>query len=192
MTKYKHKKQSKTNPGKRYVLLLLLGVAILVSGYASLRYFNNKSNVNSSPSNVDSNGDYLNLNPPTEEEKQQADNNKKALSKDENENSNNTNTNNSSAVVIISRLGTYEGQVEAAGYVQNVFEDGGKCLYTFTNGSSKLTREVDAFRDVTTTICSGVEIPISEFANKGKWQLTISYKSSLYEGSSTQQDIEVQ
>lgn len=76
--------------------------------------------------------------------------------------------------------------------ISGVFEDGGVCTLTATQGSRIVTKTAEAFADATTTSCTPFRIPVSEFANSGNWSVVIDYKSSAAEGVSQATELVIQ
>lgn len=67
------------------------------------------------------------------------------------------------------------------GYVQGVFEDGGTCTATATQGSQTLTKSSTGFENVSYTQCS----PINWSLSGGTWTVNLSYKSAAASGSAS-------
>lgn len=91
---------------------------------------------------------------------------------------------------VLTRWGIQDSNLEAAGFVQGVYEDGGTCTYKITQGSKTITRTSYGFKDATTTTCSPVQIPVSEIGS-GKWTIYIVYDSSAANGTSNKQDLDL-
>jgi hypothetical protein len=76
-------------------------------------------------------------------------------------------------------------------YVSGVFEDGGTCTATFTQGSQKFTRTSAGFENATTTNCTPINLSSSDFPSKGTWNLSVSYSSANAQGTSETKTVEV-
>lgn len=76
-------------------------------------------------------------------------------------------------------------RVEIRSFVPGIYEADGICKATLTHATSvTMTREVKAVQDATTTRCSVVKIPQSEFSAVGEWTVTITYTSVQFLGTS--------
>lgn len=125
----------------------------------------------------------VNYDPPSEEEQEAGDKQKEKIVESE------SNKPPSSATVVIIDAGQYDGQVEVRSFVSNVIQSG-TCTVTFTKGNAVVTRQVEATKDATTTLCSNVSIPRSEFDSSGTWKLTVNYASSAISGQA-RQDVQI-
>jgi uncharacterized iron-regulated membrane protein len=67
------------------------------------------------------------------------------------------------------------------GYVQGVFEDGGTCTATATQGSQTVTKTSAGFANVSYTQCA----PINWTLGSGTWTVSLSYKSVSASGSAS-------
>jgi len=66
-------------------------------------------------------------------------------------------------------------------YVSGIFEDGGTCSATFTQGGTIITRTSTGFENVSDTQCA----PITpNLPNNNSWSVVITYNSSTAQGSS--------
>lgn len=75
-------------------------------------------------------------------------------------------------------------QIEAAGFVAGVVENGGVCTLTARSGSSSVQATATAEPDATTTGCGQLTVPRAQLS-PGTWQVTMSYRSAGAHGSST-------
>jgi hypothetical protein len=137
----------------------------------------------------------INYDPPSKQDTQSVNDNKQRIVQQEKDQQNQTSTNQGSASKqtikpIITYAGQYGSSVEIGGYI-NVFEDGGTCQVTFTQGSKTITRSVSAVRDANSVDCPSVSVNSSEFNPKGKYVVTLGYNSNTTTGVSDPKDIEV-
>ena len=86
--------------------------------------------------------------------------------------------------IIDMSVDTGNGYVSAVVEISNVAEDGGKCTFTLSNGSTTKSVTVKAEANVSTTQCFPAMVPIAGFA-KGKATMTIAYASSTHEGTTS-------
>lgn len=84
--------------------------------------------------------------PPTEAEKKAADTQKQANTQRQ-EIDKTPVTGAGAATVVLVDAGQYDSAIEVRSYVSNIYEDGGQCTVTLTNGNSSITRTNSAFKD---------------------------------------------
>lgn len=118
----------------------------------------------------------INYQPPTEAERSSGDERKKIIDETEN------NKNNNVEVVIVD-AGQYDSVIEVRAFVQGVIE-GGNCLITFSQGTSRVNRTIPAFIDATTTQCENLTLNRSDFPNSGEWSVVVQYASDSATGIS--------
>lgn len=124
-------------------------------------------------------GQPVNLSPPTKEEKNQNDTYKDAIVNDGKPPTNTgtgTTGKKSSAVFITSASAS---GVNA--YVTGVFEDGGTCTATATQGSQVITKTSTGFQNVSYTQCAPISWDTA--LTSGTWNVTVSYTSSTTSSS---------
>jgi hypothetical protein len=85
---------------------------------------------------------------------------------------------------VISYAGQYDNAIEVSAFVPSVFEDGGTCTLTLTQGTSTVTKISAGTKDATTTRCNLFSFPGSQLPNKGVWSAVVSYESNKSKGSS--------
>lgn len=85
--------------------------------------------------------------------------------------------------VLITNAGVSNGTVSASGFVTNIIESDGSCVYTFTSGSVVLTKTAAVLPNANSTTCSTVSFPSSELKS-GTWSVVLSYSSSASTGVS--------
>ena len=88
------------------------------------------------------------------------------------------------ASVLLTNAGIFNGTVSASGMVTNIAEQGGSCIYTFTNGSSTITKVSTTLINPTSTTCETVSFPSNELPKAGMWTIKLKYTSSTSEGTS--------
>ena len=81
-------------------------------------------------------------------------------------------------------------EVQLAGFVGGVVEDGGVCTLTMTKGASKVRGERDALADASTTSCGEFHLPGGAIS-AGTWRAVLSYSSAGHTGRSEAVDVEV-
>lgn len=92
-----------------------------------------------------------------------------------------------SVTVFIVDASQYDNTVEVRAYVSGVVESG-VCNVVFTQGTSKITKQVAATANASSTVCATLDVPLSEFSGRGTWNVTVSYSSDTSVGS-TSKDI---
>jgi hypothetical protein len=83
------------------------------------------------------------------------------------------------------------GYVEVVAEAENVLEDGGKCTLTLTQGSEVQKVTVIAVQNVTTTVCSSMQVPLSNF-KAADINYTVTYVSPKSAGVSEPGIIQIQ
>lgn len=162
---------------KKIALLLILTIAIAVGAFA---YFQMRDN--------DSANDSINYNPPTKNEREAADSQKdKNIEREKADN----NQVSQKAEIVVVDASQYGDTVEVRAYISNIYEDGGSCTATITNGSQTVSRDTKGFKDATTTQCEPFNIPRSAFSSAGDWQAKVSYSSAAAKGESSAQTINI-
>jgi hypothetical protein len=81
-------------------------------------------------------------------------------------------------------------QVQLAGFVGGVVEDGGVCTLTLTRGGTAVRGDKDAVADASTTSCGELDVAGSKLS-PGTWQAVLSYTSAGHTGTSETVDVEV-
>lgn len=127
----------------------------------------------------------VNYGPPSDAEKKETEQFKKDLEKKTTTQSSPSNSSSASkqANVTMSYANYESNQVSSAGFVNNVFEDGGVCTLTLSKGSTKITGTSTGLQDVNKTTCSPINIDRSKLG-PGEWSAVLSYSSSSASGSS--------
>ncbi len=133
----------------------------------------------------------VDLSPPTEEEKQATEQHKADLLKQEEARNQAPPAGGRTVTPIITNSGYYDNQVEVSSFVPGIYEDGGVCTATFTQGASKVVKQSKGLKDATTTRCTNFAIPRSDFPSSGNWTLVLSYASPAAHGASAAQTVEV-
>lgn len=75
------------------------------------------------------------------------------------------------------------GEVQVAGYVSDVVQDGGTCYLTLTSGADVVEGSTPAVADAATTSCGAVAIPRSAIPHGGDWTATLRYESPTHSGA---------
>jgi hypothetical protein len=174
----------------RKTILLGIMIALLLGSGSVLAYVRLR---NDPPKNSDSQRQAeqdknINYDPPTEEEKQEANDQKQTIVEQEQQEQ--TYQSPSTAAVVISDARQYGNQIEVRAFVSNVYQDG-TCTVTFTQGNHTVQKQVSAFKDATTTQCTGVDVPRSELPTAGAWTVKVVYQSTAATGEA-QKVIQVQ
>lgn len=85
---------------------------------------------------------------------------------------------------VITNAGQYGSRVEVRAFMPSIYESGGTCTATFTQGTKKFSRQTEGIKDATTTRCDVFLVPLSDFSS-GDWKVIVTYNSSIYSGSSS-------
>lgn len=131
----------------------------------------------------------INYDPPTEEEKKQTDDHKTELGE---KTQPRPSANNQISVAPEITVAEVSGDfVELGSYIPGMFENNGNCVVTFTRNDHVVTRQVQSVAEGRATYCPLVKVPLSEFPNKGTWQVKVTYNSAVYTGASAERNIEI-
>ena len=163
----------KRDPKKWITLAGLLIVLVIIVAFAT-----HHSTKTATPTQTvtTADGSKVNLSPPTAAEKQASDNAKSAIiQKDEQQSSSSSGSSQASVVIT---------EVNASGakaYISNVFENGGTCTFTASQGSQTITKTSTGFENVSYTQCP----PVTWALGSGSWTITVNYTSGTSQGSQT-------
>ncbi len=91
--------------------------------------------------------------------------------------------------VLLTNTGIFNDKASASGVVTDIVEQGGTCAFTFTNGSSVVTKTSSTLTNSTSTSCETVAFPASELQAAGTWKVQISYQSTDAEGISNSKEL---
>lgn len=165
---------------KNKKILIVTVIVLLAAAVATVVVIKHSSDTSSNKTNGPRSANSVNYSGPT---KQEAAAGNKQKAADVQRDQTNSRPAPSTASINIVDATQYGDTVEVRAYISNVYEDGGRCIATFTMGSSSVTQASTAFKDATTTQCGALDIPRSRFPNSGNWQLVLSYSSSTASGS---------
>lgn len=178
-------------PSKKTLIIILAVIILTIAGAGVAFALLRDSRDNAKPDiSTESNTEGINLNPPTHEDAERVESNKQEII-DREERFNSQSTNGSRSVKpVITYAGQYGGAIEVGAYV-DIFEDGGTCTATFTQGVTKIVRSVEAVRSARSTDCPVMSVNASEFNPKGVYSLVVVYSSPSASGTSDTRNIEV-
>jgi hypothetical protein len=97
-------------------------------------------------------------------------------------------TGKQNANVILSFASIQNGIVSAGGYVTNVVEDGGTCIYTFTKGGAVIEKTAATMQNPTSTSCATTRFLSTELGS-GTWSVVLTYGSSASAGVSNTKEV---
>ncbi len=170
---------------KKYVVLILLLGVVAAGGFTAYRHFNEEK-VAVSPAKPTYPVNYA---PSTNQEKQQADAVKDNLAQTK---ADSPATGKTQVVPLITNASQIDQQVTVNAYISGVYENGGNCTATFTNGDARLVKTSSAFANASTTDCTPFRVARSEFSTTGDWQVKVSYNSPTASGDSQLQTMKLQ
>ena len=168
---------------KRGLIISLLLILLVISGVVwNIKYKNSSTKQTTTPHNTNSSGNKpsINYNPPTQADIQQTDELKNSVT---NPPKVVTTTDNSKKKVTPMISNADSKHVSA--YVLGVFEEGGTCTATVTQGSLIFSRTSKGFENSSYTQCTPIDISTGGIIETQKWSLTVSYNSSTAEGTSS-------
>jgi flagellar basal body-associated protein FliL len=187
---------------QKKIIIPVIVLVLAIGGAAAYFILRDKPATNQSASNQTSTGDYINLEPPTEDDKKETDQNKDNLADEyldankQNPQPSTTPTSSPSTKKEATIVVTYAGQngsvIEVGSYINNVYEDGGICTLTLTKDGSTITKQAMGVKDVSKTICPSFSVNRSEFNSAGIWQAVVSYESVHSSGKTSAQEVAVQ
>lgn len=102
-----------------------------------------------------------------------------------------TTENGKKSVSITTSPTVIDGYVEVRSTVSGVIEDGGTCTAVFSKDGTNLSYSSSAFTNVSSTQCELIKVNVSDFVNKGTWQVKVSYSSTASEGSSSAVEVKI-
>lgn len=178
---------------KRSKIIIIVILVLLLAGGAAL-YAIKKDRNSADDAATDKPKQEINYDPPTEEEKKQAEDNKARLTEDEarrKSQSQPTASNKASAIPEIGVAKVAGGFVELGSNVPGIFENNGTCTAKFTRSAYTVSRQITSVAEGRATYCPLIKVPVSEFPEKGTWQVKVTYDSGAYGGTSPERSIEV-
>ncbi|HSW77787.1 MAG TPA: hypothetical protein VLG36_03245 [Candidatus Chromulinivoraceae bacterium] len=95
-----------------------------------------------------------------------------------------TSSGKQSVNVLLTNASVTNNTVKASGLVTNLVQEGGSCTYTFTNGSTVITKTSNTLTNPTSTTCESVSFSADELTAGGAWKVVLKYASSSAEGVS--------
>jgi len=175
MKKSKVKRSPKVSP----LILGLLGI-VLLSGLIFGGYQLYKSHNKKSSTYTTADGQTINLNPPTQDEKTQTDTHKEEITNNQPVNDKTQPTQQQPSTIVFTQISS--SGVRA--YVTGVFEEGGTCTATATQGHTVITKTSTGFQNASYTQCAPInwDAPLSS----GSWLVTLVYKSSATQSTGSQ------
>lgn len=92
---------------------------------------------------------------------------------------------------IIVDASQYDAQVEVRAFVPGIVEDGGTCTIAFTGPAGKVTKQVSANADATTTRCQNLTLKSTDLRPTGTWRVSVAYKSANAQGESQESNLTI-
>lgn len=175
----------KIQKSKAKLILALTLLVILTSGAGAAYYLTQNSSPRSS-----SNGT-ITYKPPSKEDKTAVEENKERIKEREAEEKQSESPSTKQTVKpVITYAGQYDTAVEVGGYI-DIFEEGGTCTATLTQGSATFTKSVTAVRGANSTDCPVMSFLSKDITPKGQYTVTLSYTSATAAGISNPKDITI-
>lgn len=184
MGKYTH--QLKNLKMKHW--LTVAGLVVVVGGVGLAAALHNKHSNPKTPTPVVTtpSTEKVDMSPATATDQQQADQHKDDLVKQQQPTQSSPSTGTVTPVIISA------SQNGVRGFVPGIYESGGTCTATFTQGSQQVVKQSSAVKGATTTDCTPITLARADFPSAGTWTLVLSYSSTASHGSSASQTITVQ
>ena len=163
---------------KRPTIFALVGILLIGAGLGYLQLKGSRPASETIADTLESprSGDYVNLNPPTEQDKKDAEENKKALVEEPGTPAPPTSDGKKQVTPEIISA----DRLEVRAHVPGIFEDGGTCTATATNGSQTEAATSSGFANYSDTQCE----PMNWSLPSGGWLVVVSYSSGTAKGSS--------
>lgn len=95
----------------------------------------------------------------------------------------NVSSENTIVNVVLTSAGIEGDNVDASGFVSNIFQDGGTCRYVFSNGSKTIIKESLPMPNASSTTCTTIRFPKSELSS-GIWNVYLEYQKDSLKGKS--------
>lgn len=189
-------KTNKSSNLTKKITLIIFGVVVISGGVVGAYYITRHNNTPTLTSQNTENEKPRDLNDidysgPSEADISGSQNAKKNNKSSSNNDSANI-TNNTSLKrvgVAISYAEFNDGKLEVRSFIPDVIEGSGTCTVTATKGDIVIKRDSQAFIDASSSQCTPIYIDQSEFSEKGKWRIVVTYKSSSSEGTSESEEI---
>lgn len=158
---------------------ILLIVLVLISlELTGTTYFFHR-NINASYPKQTTQQTDINFNPPTQQDKTINDQHKDELVKSQSATPTTYNGNKKQVKPTI----THADKTTVNAYVTGVFEDGGTCTVTLTQGNQTITKTSTGFQNASYTQCTPISLTDAGLS-EGVWTVIVSYSSSTAEGKS--------
>ena len=92
-------------------------------------------------------------------------------------------THKQQANVVLTHIGATERMISASGFISNVVESDGVCIFRFIKGSKSIEKNATTLSNPSSTTCKTVRFSASELG-VGTWQVQLDYRSSRSTGVS--------
>ncbi len=171
----------KTNRKILVAALVILVLAISLGAFVFSKP-SQQSSTQPGPSESSSESGKISYDPPTEQEKQAASDRKDEIVQEQ---SKPPVTGKRTVPPIIVDAGQYDQTIEVRAFVPGTVENDGQCTFSFTKDGATVTKQTPGIPDASTTRCTNLQVPRSEFPSTGSWVLEVSYDSSKTQGSAT-------
>lgn len=166
------------------IIVLLCVTAVIVASAGVLLHARTASHTTPSRTATTGNGSHINYDPPTQAEKDAAQTNKAHVVQEQNATASGGSIGNKQVSVVVANASQEDQQITVNAFTSDVFENGGKCTATFTQGNTQFSKTVSANENASTTDCAPIRVNRSEFSAAGSWQVTVGYSSSTASGTS--------
>lgn len=178
---------------KPLVLTLVIVAVVILIGYFAFAYISKAAWPFASTSSSDTSETYS---PPTEQEVTDSQDAKKNNAGQEQQEGNSQEQEQSQAkpvsvAIAYAGFDETENAIDIRAFIPDVIEGNGTCTATLILNGQVVTKSSKGFIDSTTSQCEPILIPVNEFPATGTWDLTVSYASSGYKGTSSSMKVEV-
>jgi len=92
--------------------------------------------------------------------------------------------------IFMTTVDTDAGQLRVVVFVPDVYEDGGRCTVTVVDGAVTIAKENTGQADVSSTACGQFTFALEDLPS-GSANVTASYQSAKYSGSSASEKVDI-
>lgn len=195
MYRIKNKQKNKHRFARKSFVLFFCGLVAII-GLAVLADAKNVIDLPLFPDNKPSatTPGTINYDPPTKEEVSETQNFKDNLSSDKpasQAQSTPTQANGKKSVKpVISSWGFESPNLQASGFIPGIIESGGTCTLTANKNGTDVTSSITGTENAQNVSCGLIKINRDKLT-AGIWKITLTYSSTVYEGTSDPQTQEV-
>lgn len=173
-------KNASYNKNKMLLIMLSVLTVAIVAVLAFFFVIKPRNSSHKTKAETTNDGGRIIYAPATDQEKAASDTHKDEIVKNQDAINSQSSNKVKTVIPVITRADTSS----AAGYVHGVFEDGGNCKFTFTDGKTTFSKTSTGAQNATNTSCIITGLSPSDFASSINWTVTLTYSSPKASGIS--------